>query len=89
MSRRKVKTPLFLRVTLKKHNLKNHTLKGVPHEINGSFSLQKCWQMFHIPRICIIRMLLGLLDPDLGFRLPYGFKDPDPKEIITDTKHSD
>jgi hypothetical protein len=34
-------------------------------------------------------MLLGLLDPDLGFRLPYSSKDSDPKEIITDTKHSD
>jgi hypothetical protein len=34
-------------------------------------------------------MVLGLLDQDLGFRLAYGSKESYPKEIITDTKHSD
>jgi hypothetical protein len=36
-----------------KYYLENHSLKGVPHEINGSFSLQKCWQMFYILGICV------------------------------------
>jgi hypothetical protein len=46
---------------------------------------------FHVVLVSVlairIRVLLGLLDPDLGFTLPSGSKDPDPKEIITDTQH--
>jgi hypothetical protein len=69
-------------------NAKKHTDKFVSYVPVCTSSIYVLFVSV-LPIRIRIRMLLGHLDPDLGLRLAYGSKDPDPKEIITDTKHSD